>query len=337
MAAILAPVARLTVFGAGAAGTSFAIHLARKGEEVALWGSEHDARVLPELMDRRRHPALPEYLPDSVRVLGPDALDEAAAHAELAVMAANSSGARSLARLVAPTLDRTAVAVSVAKGLEPGTGKRMSVVYGEELDGTPVVAMSGPSLAAEISEGLTTAVAFACEDEPALKEAADAFRSDTFLVDPTDDVVGVELCGVAKNVAAIGAGILEGLSRHLQQENKNPRAALFTRAVEEMAVLVEASGGRRETAFGLPGMGDLLVTSLGGRNRMYGEAIGMGAEPDHTLTEMEARGLTVEGAESARDVHAIAGDKTLDLPVHESVYRVVHERASPSTILEALR
>lgn len=329
--------ARVTVFGAGAAGTALAIHLARKGEDIVVWGSEHDARVLPSLRDERRHPALPEHLSRDIRILGPDELEEAGAHAEVALMAANSTGARNLGRLVAPSLTAPRMAMSIAKGLEPETLKRMSEVYGEELGDVPIVAVSGPSLAAEIAEGLTTAVAFASEDEGACKEAAEIFRDDRFLVDTTDDVTGVEVCGMGKNVAAIGAGILEGLSQHLQQENKNPRAALFTRAVHELADLCEAMGGRRETAFGLAGVGDLLVTSLGGRNRMYGETIGMGAEPGHTLTEMTARGLTVEGAESARDVHLLTERLGLDLPVHETVYRVVHDGADPKEILEALR
>ena len=329
--------ARITVFGAGAAGTALAMHLARKDEDVVLWGSEHDARVLPGLRDERRHPALPEHLPHDVRVLGPEGLEEAGKHAEVALMAANSAGARSLARIVTPALHTPRMAVSIAKGLEPETLKRISEVYAEELGDVPIVAMSGPSLAAEIAEGLTTAVAFASADEGVCKEAAELFRHRRFLVDTTDDVTGVEICGMGKNVAAIGAGILEGLSQHLQQENKNPRAALFTRALHELADLCAAMGGRRETAFGLAGVGDLLVTSLGGRNRMYGEAIGMGAEPDHTLTEMTARGLTVEGAESARDVHLLTRRLGLDLPVHETVFRVVHEGAAPEEILEALR
>lgn len=329
--------ARVTVFGAGAAGTALAIHLARKGEDVTLWGSEYDGRVLGALIDGRRHPALPERLPHELRVLGPEGLEEAGAHAEVAVLGANSSGAGSLGRLIAPVVADARMAVSIAKGLEPETLDRASVVYARELPSMPVVAMSGPSLAAEISEGLLTAVAFASEDEGACKEAAEAFRSDRFLVSTTDDVVGVEICGMAKNVAAIGTGILEGLSQHLQQENKNPRAALFTRALGEIADLCEALGGRRDSVYGLAGVGDLLVTMLGGRNRMYGEAIGMGAEPEHTLREMEARGLTVEGAGSAREVHELARRRDLDLPVHETVYRILHEGAPPTSVLEELR
>lgn len=329
-------VARVTVFAAGAAGTAVAIHLARKGEDVVLWGSEHDARVLPRLIEARVHPALPEHVPSEVRILGPEGLAEAGGHAEIAVMAANSDGARSLGELVAPALgDTTRSVVSIAKGLEPGSRRRMSEVYGQ-LE-RPVVAMSGPSLAAELAEGVPTAVVLASEDEVALKEVAEAFRSDAFLVDTTDDVIGTEICGMAKNVAAIGVGVLEGLSKYRQRSNMNPRAALFTRAAQEMAVLVEAFGGRPETAFGLAGVGDLLVTSLGGRNRLYGEAVGMGAEAGHTLKDLTARGLTVEGAASAADVHELAAERGLDLPVHEAVYRVVHEGAPAETILEALR
>lgn len=328
--------ARVTVFGAGAAGTALAIHLARKGEDVVLWGSEHDGAVLEPLIEGRRHPALPERLPHELRVLGPDGLREAGEHAEIALLGANSAGAGSLGRMIAPVMGGARLALSIAKGLEPETLERTSVVYARELPPIPVVAMSGPSLAAEIAEGLLTAVAFACEDEGACKEAAEVFRSDRFLVDTTDDIVGVEICGMAKNVAAIGTGILEGLSRHLQQENKNPRAALFTRALGEIAHLCEAMGGRRESAYGLAGVGDLLVTMLGGRNRMYGEAIGMGAEPEHTLREMEGRGLTVEGAGSAREVHELARRRDLDLPVHETVYRILHEGVSPMTVLEEL-
>jgi glycerol-3-phosphate dehydrogenase (NAD(P)+) len=118
---------------------------------------------------------------------------------------------------------------------------------------------------------------------------------------------------------------------------KNARAALFTRAVHEMSDLIVALGGRRETAMGLGGMGDLLVTSLGGRNRMYGEAIGLGGGPAGTLQQMTSRGLTVEGAQSAREVHALADGAGLELPIHGAVYRVLHQDAPPEAVLDALR
>ncbi|MDQ4006304.1 MAG: glycerol-3-phosphate dehydrogenase, partial [Actinomycetota bacterium] len=129
----------------------------------------------------------------------------------------------------------------------------------------------------------------------------------------------------------------EGIGSRREQGYKNARALLFTRAVHEMADLVEGLGGRRETAMGLAGMGDLLVTSLGGRNRQFGEFVGSGADPHHAEEDMRDRGLTVEGVDSARDVHDLAGERGLELPIHEAIYRVVHEGDPPATLLEALR
>jgi glycerol-3-phosphate dehydrogenase (NAD(P)+) len=330
-------VARITVFGAGAAGTAHAIHLARKGEDVTLWGSEFDARVLPEIQERRIHPALPERIPSELRVLGPDELAEAAKDIGFAVLAANSAGARSLGRLISSAIPADAVLVSVTKGLERESRRRMSEVYGEEIPGRPVVAVGGPALAPELSEGFLTAVVFACPHGGACAGAAEAFRSDRYVIEATDDVIGVEICATAKNVAAIGAGILEGIAQSQQRDMKNARAALFAQAVHEIADLVEALGGRRETALGRAGMGDLLVTSIGGRNRLYGEAIGLGGEPAHVLEDMKSRGMTVEGAESVEDVHALTREHSLDLPLHRAVFRVVREGRPAKTVLEAVR
>ncbi len=326
----------ITIFGAGAMGTALAISLARKGEQVTLWGSEFDARVLPDLIQKRSHPALPASLPDEVRVAGPDELEQAAKGATIGVMAAHSAGARSLARLVGGALGDVRTVVSLAKGLEPDTRKRMTEVYGEEL-GKPVVAVGGPALAAEVAEGLPCTAVLGCDDPAALADTTSAFRSDTYLVHDTEDCAGLEYCTTAKNVGAIAAGLVEGMGKRLEQAYKNARAALFTQSVHEMADLLEGLGGQRQTAFGLAGMGDLLVTSLGGRNRMYGEMVGSGADPTHAEEDMKERGMTVEGTESARDVHDLAKEHGLDLPVHEAVYRVVHEAAQPSEVLDALR
>lgn len=326
----------ITIFGAGAMGTALAISLARNGQQVTLWGSQYDARVLPDLIEKRTHPALPASLPAEVHVAGPDDLDQAAKGATIGVMGAHSAGARSLAKLTGGALDDVRIVVSLAKGLEPETRKRMTEVYGEEL-GKPVVAVGGPALAAEVAEGLPCTAVLASEDADALSETANAFRSDSYLVHDTGDCLGLEICTTAKNVGAIAAGLLEGMGMRREQAYKNARSALFTQAVHEMADLVEGLGGRRETAFGLGGMGDLLVTSLGGRNRQYGEMVGSGADPKHAEEDMQSRGMTVEGTESARDVHDLAQEHRLDLPVHEAVYRVVHEGAEPSEVLEALR
>jgi len=325
------------VFGAGAMGTAVAMHAARVGHEVTLWGSVHDEQALRALATRGKHPSLPEHLPPSVKVCGPDELAAAADGAQFLVLGANSHGARSLAALIRDHVDGALVAISVAKGLEPDTGKRMSEVYAEELAGLPIVCVGGPCLATELASGLPTASVWAGSPLELAREAGRPFDAASYQLTYTDDVVGVELCSMMKNVAAIGLGMLDGIGKPTGEDFKNAKAALFTKAAHEIVELVGACGGRAETAFGLAGIGDQLVTSLGGRNRLYGELVGAGESPDATLKDLEARGLTVEGVDSTRDVTRLAETHRLDLPYHAAIQRVLSEGADPRDILEVLR
>ena len=325
------------MFGAGAMGTAVAMHAARRGHEVALWGSSHDSLALQHLLVDRKHPLLAEHLPDSVKVFGPEDLAAAADGVEYAVLGANSHGARSLGQLIHDHVGSALVAISVAKGLEPNTGRRMSQVYGEELDGIPIVTVGGPCLATELAEGLPTASVWAGISFELARHAGLPFDAASYQLTYTDDVIGVELCAMMKNVAAISLGMLDGIGKPTGEDFKNAKAALFTKAAHEIVDLVSACGGRAETAFGLAGIGDQLVTSLGGRNRLYGELVGAGEPPEATLRDLEGRGLTVEGVDSTRDVARLAGEHGLDLPYHAAIHRVLSEGANPRDILEVLR
>jgi glycerol-3-phosphate dehydrogenase (NAD(P)+) len=330
-------VTRTAVFGAGAMGTAVAMHAARQGHDVTLWGSAHDERALERLRDEGKHPSLPEHLPAEVRLFGPDQLTDAADGAEIVILGANSHGARSLSRAIAPHIGRPAVAVSVAKGLEPGSGLRMSQVYGAELADIPIVSVGGPCLATELAEGLPTAGVWSAATLETARAAGGPFDAEAYQLTYTDDVIGVELCAMMKNVAAIGLGMLDGLGKPTGEDFKNAKAALFTKAAHEIVELVGASGGRAETAFGLAGIGDQLVTALGGRNRLYGELVGAGEAPDATLRDLEARGLTVEGVDSTRDVARLADELNLQLPYHAAIHRVLFDGADARDILEVLR
>ncbi|HET9671538.1 MAG TPA: NAD(P)H-dependent glycerol-3-phosphate dehydrogenase [Actinomycetota bacterium] len=329
--------ARITVFGAGTMGTAFAMHAARLGLPTSLWANEHDLAAYSAMRAERRHPLLREHLPASIDLRGPNELPEAAHDVEVAVLGANHSGARSLARMVREHVRQARCAISVAKGLEPGSGRRMSEVYAEELDGPAVVVVGGPCLARELADGLPTAAIWAAASLDQAEAAGKPFDDRRYQLTFTDDVVGVELCSMMKNVAAIGLGILDGLGKATDTGYQNAKAALFTRAAREIVDLVTAGGGRPETPMGLAGIGDQLVTSLGGRNRLYGELVGAGDPPDDTLDELEARGLTVEGVDSTRDVHRLAEELGLELPYHEAIHRVLFEEARPDEILEVLR
>jgi glycerol-3-phosphate dehydrogenase (NAD(P)+) len=330
-------VARVAVFGAGAMGTAMAMHAARAGHQTTLWASQHDHHVLEPLRTDRKHPLLPEHLPDAVAIHGPDELESAAAEARFVVLGANSHGARSLAALVRDHVGDALVAISIAKGLEPQTGKRMSEVYAEELAGTPIVSVGGPCLATELAEGLPTAGVWAGQPIELAQQAGTPFDTSAYQLTYTDDVVGVELCAMMKNVAAIGLGILDGLGKPTGEDFKNAKAALFIKAAHEIVDLVTTLGGRDDTAFGLAGIGDQLVTALGGRNRLYGELVGTGEPPEQTLKDLETRGMTVEGVDSTRDVTRLAAEHDLALPYHAAIHRVLFEGAAPRDILEVLR
>jgi glycerol-3-phosphate dehydrogenase (NAD(P)+) len=223
----------VTVFGAGAMGTAFAMHAARAGLPTSLWANEHDLASYAAMRDERKHPLLPEHLPDGVDLRGPHELEDAARDVEIAVLAANSAGARSLASMVREHVAGARVAVSVAKGLEPTTGKRISEVYGEELAGADVVVVGGPCLARELAEGLPTAAVWASALTSAAEEAGKPFDDRHYQLSYTDDVIGVELCSMMKNVAAIGLGLLDGLGKSTGIGYQNAKAALFTRAARE--------------------------------------------------------------------------------------------------------
>jgi glycerol-3-phosphate dehydrogenase (NAD(P)+) len=228
------------------------------------------------------------------------------------------------------------VIISVAKGLESETFLRVSQDLEEEIPGVPVAAIGGPCLAAELAQELPTAAVWAAREEGTARAAGTLFEDRHYQIYYTDDLVGTEYCSVIKNVAAIGMGLLDGLGMALTENFKNAKAALFTKAMDEVATLVVALGGRADTALGLAGLGDCLVTGLGGRNRLYGELVGAGRDPQATLQDMQSRGLTVEGVDSALDVRQLTQERQLVLPYHEAVYRVLLEGGDPRSLLEVL-
>jgi glycerol-3-phosphate dehydrogenase (NAD(P)+) len=269
-------------------------------------------------------------------VYGPEHLEAAADGCEVAVLGANSAGARSLAGMLRGALDGTRFVVSLAKGLESETGKRVSEVYGEQIRGPVVVAVGGPCLASELAQGAPSAAVWGSGNLRDARSAGERFEDSRYQMQYTDDVIGLEFCTMAKNVTAIGAGVLDGLAKLGDEHFRNAQAALFTRAVHELGEFVTAVGGRVETAMGLAGLGDLLVTSLGGRNRLYGERIGEGADPKAALEEMTARGLTVEGVDATRDVHVLSEELGLDLTYHRAVHGVLFEGDDPRSVMETL-
>jgi glycerol-3-phosphate dehydrogenase (NAD(P)+) len=203
--------------------------------------------------------------------------------------------------------------LSLAKGLDPSTGERLSTLVRDR----PVAVLSGPNMAEEVLAGLPGATVIASQDEQLALRLQEAFNSLAFRVYVNDDVVGVELCGAAKNVIALAAGGVDGLGL-----GDNAKAALITRGLVEMARLGEAFGAQPETFSGLAGMGDLMVSCFhpSGRNRRAGELIARGATPDEARAEI---GQAVEGLTTAPVLRDLSRRIGVELPITEGVCSIL--------------
>jgi glycerol-3-phosphate dehydrogenase (NAD(P)+) len=214
---------------------------------------------------------------------------------------------------VVAALPGSAPILSLAKGLHPATGQRLSTL----VEGRPVAVLSGPNIAEEIARDLPAAAVIASEDPQLSLDLQAAINSLTFRIYVNDDIVGVELCAAAKNVVALAAGGADGL-----RLGDNAKAALVARGLAEMGRLADAAGARPETFAGLAGMGDLIVTcwSQVGRNRRAGELIAQGATPQAAVAEI---GMVVEGLTTAPVLRDLSRRLDIELPITEGVCAVL--------------
>ena len=321
---------RAAVLGTGSWGTAFGKVLADAGTDVVLWARR------PELAAavREQHEN-PDYLP-GVRL--PDNLTatddptEAVRDAEFVVLAVPSQSLRDNLGTVASSLSRGAVLVSLMKGVELGTTKRMSEVIIEVADvpGEQVAVISGPNLAKEIASGQPAATVVACADEEAATRLQAACLTRYFRPYTNPDVVGCELGGAVKNVIALATGMAEGMGF-----GDNTKASLITRGLAETARLGAALGADPLTFSGLAGLGDLVATCTSplSRNRTFGERLGRG----ETLEQIQAQKTqTAEGVKSCRSILDLAWKHDVDMPITEHVVKVVHEGMTPQEMVRSL-
>ncbi len=306
---------RHAVVGGGAWGTALAWILARNGHEVVLWALEPD--VVAAINDTHENG---RFLPGvslgpSLRATG--SLDDALRDAGQITVTVPSQHLRSvLADAHASIAVGTVVSVA-SKGIEHESLALMSDVASACLPGARVVALSGPSFAAEVAREQPTAIVAAALDPAAAAAVQGAFSNSHFRVYTHDDVIGVEVGGALKNVMAVATGIAEGAGLGF-----NARAALITRGLAEMTRLGVALGAHASTFAGLAGMGDLVLTCTGSlsRNRAVGEAVGRGA----TLAEALAGKDTVaEGVATTRSAHALAAREDVEMPIVSAVQRIL--------------
>jgi len=314
---------RTAVLGAGSWGTTFAKVLADAGGEVTLHARRPElAKAISE--DRENPDYLPGIrLPDAIHATTDPA--EALLDADLVVLAVPSQSLRDNLTEWTPLLPPDATMLSLMKGIELGTTKRMSEVICEITGAGPdrVAALSGPNLAREIAEEQPAATVIACLDSGRAGAVQAACHTPYFRPYTNPDLVGCELGGAVKNVIALACGITEGLGF-----GDNTRASLITRGLAETARLGLALGAELTTFAGLAGLGDLVATCSSplSRNRTFGEKLGRGM----TVQEVqESTRQTAEGVKSCRSVLDLARAHGIDVPITEAVVRVCHEGESP--------
>jgi len=317
----------VTVLGAGSWGTTLAVHLANLGHEVVLWDidAEHLARLGADRENRKFLAGI--ALPPGIKVQAK--LEAALGGAETTLFVVPSHGMRSCAERVAATRV-TSLWVCAAKGLELGSLKRMTEVLAETLRDADPVLLVGPSHAEEVSRGVPTSLVAAARSEERARRVQVLGSSPRLRVYTNRDVAGCEYGAALKNVIAIAAGICDGLGY-----GDNTKGALLTRGLAEIARLGVALGGRRETFYGLTGMGDLITTAISthSRNRYVGERLGRGESIEQVLGGMV---MVAEGVNTAKAALALGRREGVETPITEQVCAILLERKDPRAALEAL-
>ena len=308
---------KVAVVGSGAWGTALAIRLHKNGHDVTVWTYEKE--LIPQMEATRVNPRLPgALLPEGLKISSDYAC---VADCPLVVMASPSFPLRSVCQGIAPHLDEDAVIVSVTKGIETGTGLRMSQIVEAET-GKNVVVLTGPTHAEEVSLDIPTGILAACADKALAEMVQDAFMSDNFRVYTSPDPVGAELGAALKNVIALCAGITDGLGC-----GDNTKALLMTRGLTETARLGLSLGAHKDTFAGLAGVGDLIVTctSMHSRNRRAGILIGQGKSITQAMEEV---GAVVEGYYATKGAYELGKVQGIDMPITEAAYQVLYENAN---------
>ncbi|MEV8353265.1 NAD(P)H-dependent glycerol-3-phosphate dehydrogenase [Streptomyces niveus] len=321
---------RVAVFGTGSWGTAFAMILADAGCEVTLWARR------PEVVDAVNNTRTnPEYLPglelpSSVRATTDPA--EAARDAEFTVLTVPSQTLRANLAEWASLLRSDTVLVSLMKGVELGTAKRMSEVIAEvaKAPADRVAVLTGPNLAGEIAARQPAAAVVACTDEAVANRLQAACHTPYFRPYTNTDVVGCELGGAVKNVIGLAVGIADGMGL-----GDNTKASLMTRGLAETTRLGLAMGADPHTFSGLAGMGDLIATCSSplSRNHTFGTNLGRGMTLEQTIA---ASKQTAEGVKSCQSVLDLAQRHGVDMPITETVVSIVHEGKPPLVAVKEL-
>lgn len=306
---------KITVMGAGSWGTALAYALGDNGHDVCLWG--RNETMMAELQSIRENK---KYLPDvklADNITCTSNAEYAVKGAEMVVYVVPAQSFRSTFENTNRYLEKDAVIVNCAKGIETGTLMRISEIAAEIRPDVPFAVLSGPSHAEEVGRRLPTTLVAASESAEIAERVQDIFMSEFLRVYTNHDVIGVEIGGALKNIIALGVGISDGMGY-----GDNAKAALMTRAVTEISRLGIRLGAERNTFMGLAGIGDLIVTctSMHSRNRRCGIMIGEGVPPDEATKRV---GMVVEGMYTTEAAYEMSVKYDVEMPITHQLYHVI--------------
>ncbi|EHI98418.1 Glycerol-3-phosphate dehydrogenase (NAD(P)+) [Clostridium sp. DL-VIII] len=318
---------KITFLGGGSFGTALAALLAEKNNIVNIY--DRDQNVVNEINLERKNE---KYMKDLIIPNGVTAfnnIDDAIKDAEYIVLSVPSHVIRSMCKAIKGKVSNDVPIISIAKGIEESSDKRLSVVIEEELE-NPIVVLSGPSHAEEVVMKIPTTIVSTSKDMKCAIDVQDLFMTPYFRVYTNDDLIGVEIGGAVKNIIALAAGVIDGLGY-----GDNTKAALLTRGMKEITRIGIALGGRIETFYGLTGMGDLIVTctSMHSRNRRAGLLIGKGMSVDEALKEV---GMVVEGVKACRAFYELKEKIGISMPITDGLYKGLFEGKDAKVIVDEL-
>ncbi len=322
---------KTTIIGAGAWGTTLSWLLSSHGHPITLWvrRPEFAAQLQQQRENRKYLPGV--VLPEIVTVTSD--LSGALADAEVIAIAVPSHGFRDVVARAAEHIPAGSLILSVVKGLERGTGMRMSEILTEELtdpNAHPIVVLSGPNLSGEIIQGMPAVSVAASKNKDAAERVQKLFSSDRFRIYRNYDIIGVELCGALKNIVAIASGISDGLGF-----GDNAKAALITRGLTEIGRIGVELGAEPATFWGIAGVGDLVTTcnSQLSRNWQVGRRLASG----ETLSAVQGSTPAVaEGIYTTIATRELAAKLGTEMPVTDAVHRILFERANPTDEVQRL-
>ena len=320
---------RASVIGGGSWGTALAATLAKRRLQVRLWA--RSAETVDAINNDHENPRyLPGVtIPSAVRAVGE--IEDAVRDSELVLLVVPSGAMRAIVERVAGARPAPGtILVSCTKGIERGSGRRMSEVISGYLFDHPRAVLSGPNHAEEVARELATAAVIGCEDLAIARRLQEVFTLPWFRTYTSDDVTGIEIGSAVKNVFAICAGICDGLGL-----GDNAKAALVTRGLAEMVRIGRALGGKPETFQGLSGVGDLIVTcySAHSRNNRVGRLMGEGKSLEQVEGEMN---MVAEGVANSVSLFECVRQHGIEAPIIEQAYAVIHDAKPPAAALAEL-